>query len=634
MYRISLPGLDAVLLLSPRWAAWSGALQALAMLLFLLPLLLTVGLYRYELRLVQRGVALLLLALRLTALGSVLLLVALQPVVERTHTEETPGRVLVCVDRSASMDVRDEPDGPTRAAQAQRLLTSEHGLLSALQIRHRVELLGFARECWDLPTTALGQPEPSGPATGATDLRAPLSRALEHSSADSGPLLGVIVITDGRHNAGASPLERADELKKAGIPIYPIPLGSGQAPPDIVVAELTAPRSTFKDDEINVEAQVKIAGIKAQLVRLELQQEKPRPGQESAWETLGVDSLRHDGTDRTYTVPFPIRLADLGTQTLRVTARPADERSLPRPLQHNRREVRVNVTDDQARVLLIDGEARWEFYYLSSALGRDRNLKLDRVLFEQPSLGRLSEAELKKLGHPARTLPTEPDALARFDCIILGDVAPEQLPVADRQRLEKFVADRGGTLLLLAGKRWLPLAYVDASPSTGETDPLLRLLPILKPHVIQTTAQRGLAVRLTPDGQLAAYLQMDANREQSVKTWAELPGHFWGIVGRPKPGAVALAELVDPEVVPDKTSGLDAEAVIARQNFGFGRVVYVGVDSTWRWRFRLGDGYHHRFWGQLIRWAASDKPLVAGNEHIRFGTAQPTYHQGQEVEVT
>ena len=59
-----------------------------------------------------------------------------------------------------------------------------------------------------------------------------------------------------------------------------------------------------------------------------------------------------------------------------------------------------------------------------------------------------------------------------------------------------------------------------------------------------------------------------------------------------------------------------------------------GWEVRWqRWRFRVGDEVHHRFWGQLVRWAAADKPLVAGNEFVRFGTREPLYRQGSEVEV-
>ena len=49
----------------------------------------------------------------------------------------------------------------------------------------------------------------------------------------------------------------------------------------------------------------------------------------------------------------------------------------------------------------------------------------------------------------------------------------------------------------------------------------------------------------------------------------------------------------------------EQRALFVRHTYGFGQVFYVGLDSTWRWRYRIGDLYHHRFWSQAIRWAAN-----------------------------
>jgi hypothetical protein len=64
-------------------------------------------------------------------------------------------------------------------------------------------------------------------------------------------------------------------------------------------------------------------------------------------------------------------------------------------------------------------------------------------------------------------------------------------------------------------------------------------------------------------------------------------------------------------------------------------VLYVGIDSTWRWRFKAGDYFHHRFWGQVAQWAASDRLLPTANAAgtIRFGPREPAYRAGQDVEV-
>jgi hypothetical protein len=182
---------------------------------------------------------------------------------------------------------------------------------------------------------------------------------------------------------------------------------------------------------------------------------------------------------------------------------------------------------------------------------------------------------------------------------------------------------------LLAGKRALPLGY-------PEDDPLRKLLPIDDPRVV--APEDGFAVSLTAEGRDTEFMKLDPENAKSDARWAELPKHFWAVVGRIKPGARALAYVnLSPDDQPGDKPGKNkpegASALIVRQNYGFGRVLYVGIDSTWRWRYKVGDTLHHRFWGQTIRWAAADKPLTTGNEHVRFGTPQPVYRQGQEVEI-
>jgi hypothetical protein len=695
MFRIPLPFHDAALLLIPRWGELPPPAQiALHLLIALVPLALVLSLYRYELRLVSRVTAAALLGFRVLVLALVLFLVLLQPVESREVSTPLPGRVLVAVDRSDSMDVADpqrpvaeklrlakalhlgddtarsqlddwlreyevnrtpqfglhdeekraahdkllqEVDDLTRTQIGRRLLAPDGvKLLEFLTARHKVDLIGFAQDAWDVrpdqldelfrqlrdKEKAAGQPPTS---SAYTDLRLPLEQALKRSGEDQGKILGVVVLTDGQHNWGQSPVKKAIELGQHQVPVYPVALGTRRPPPDVALVEVKAPPAAFKDVDVTVEARFKITGLPVQDVVVELQ----RPGQPPLEE-----HIKHDGTDRYYSVHFQTRLDKAGAQALTVAARPVAGEIRT---DNNGRPVVINVADDKAKVLLVDGEARWEFHYLQSALLRDRTMDVQGVVFSQPRLGKISEEELRQIGNPALTLPTEPDAFAPFDCIILGDVTPEQLPPADRIRLEKYVADRGGTLVLLAGKRAMPLAFTaNDRPGAADEDPLLRLLPVEQPRAV--APRDGFHVVLTEEGKLTPFLQMEPAPDENLARWASFPPHFWGVVGRVKPGAVALAHVAeaDPQAPkePPKGEREREEGLIVRQHYGFGRVLFVGLDSTWRWRYKVGDTYHHRFWGQAIRWAASDKPLVAGNEHLRFGTPEPVYKQGQDVEVT
>jgi hypothetical protein len=682
MLRFDLPLTDTSLLLHPRFGDRAAIVQVFLLLLCIAPVVLVGWLYRYELRMVRPTMARVLLALRLLVVLMLVVVVAFQPVAARTISETLPGRVIVGLDRSDSMSVTDPQrsvleklrlaralrlvhdicpdskldawikqvektgsvdlpiggqtddslrrtldqvcqrvDGVSRGQVARAVLGNQSGgLLSAIDRQHKLELLGFAGTGSEIDPAKLDKLPPLGDPGATTDLRVPLARGLEGGATNK--TLAVVVLTDGQHNDPASPVDKAVELGQQGIPVFAVAIGAKTPPTDIVVTAIQAPATVFKGSDANVEAHVEVRGLTARSIEIELQ----RKGQEPL-----VEKIEHDGTDRGYTVKFSPKMEEVGTQIVTVHARPAPEETRT---ENNSRPAAINVADDKAHVLLVDGEGRWEFHYLLSALVRDRGMEVQSVLFRQPRVDRIDEAELRQIGHPAQSLPTDPDAMAKYDCIILGDVTPEELPPADRARLEKFVGERGGTLVLLAGKRAMPLSYLT---DTAPDDPMRKLLPIEAAGPID--APSGFPVSLTTEGKLSTFLRMEPTTEESESRWAKLPRQLWGLIGRAKPAATVLAtyrpEEEDGAARPMADPGTWAKehALIARQSYGFGRVLYVGLDSTWRWRFRVGDTYHHRFWGQVIRWAAADTPLLTGNEFVRFGPRKPIIEQGAEVEI-
>src|SRR3954452_21406548 len=107
MYRFELPFTESSLLLSPRFGDYSGFVQVLFIVACFSPVALVGWLYRYELRLVRRSVAGLLLALRLLVVLMLVFVLAFQPVAARTTAEAVPGRVVVALDRSDSMGITD-----------------------------------------------------------------------------------------------------------------------------------------------------------------------------------------------------------------------------------------------------------------------------------------------------------------------------------------------------------------------------------------------------------------------------------------------------------------------------------------------------------------------------------------------
>lgn len=623
MLKIPIGSDDAFLLLSPRFGELPLALQVATLAATLLvPLGLIAWLYRWEMRLISSRHAWCLLAVRFLIVFVLWVAVALQPHFADIYVQETTGRVRVAVDLSSSMEVTDMDQSRPRKALVHEVLSPQgKDLLRRLSARHGVEILGFHEDAFELQGNALlerlSKEKPSGDVV-ATNMQLPL--AAEASRRDS-PLLGIVLLSDGKHNVGAPPFKRAEDLGRERIPIYPVVIGSREPPSDLMILDVQGPTKVLKGAVAPFEVRVKAANLPEQELTVELQID----GKQESPEHRKV--IQHDGREEVYTLRFQAAMEEIGTRTLSIRASSAQNKEIT--LANNTAARVVRVSDDKVKVLLVDGEARWEYHYLAVALLRDPKVAVDRVVFNQPRIGGIKEAELEKAGLAKTKLPQakpeskDRDPLLEYDCIILGDVSPDDLPIEDRRRLEKYVSERGGTIILAAGKRFQPMAYANLPE-----DPIVKLLPITEPRELKIAD--GFTLRAAGEGMLQPFLQLEP--DSGVFVWPELPRHYWGIVGKRKPAASILLTPV-AEKMPVAAKESSDSGIFVMQNYGFGRVLYIGLDSTWRWRYRVGDTYHHRFWGQLARWSAADRLLPAGNRHVRYGSREAVYFAGEKVEL-
>ena len=609
------------------WLWIVAGLAAVALLLLL---------YREERRLVSRRSGLGLLSLRLLA-AAVLVFALFEPIASRTWREAVRGRVLVAVDDSESMTTVDPgrpPDqlkalaaspgdrveGLMRRDIARRLIDGPESPLARLSTDHDVRSTLFARDASpegplpDLAEALRKPPRTDDPARSTTDWGPALARALKLP--DDAPVLGVVLLTDGRQNAPGDPSPLVDRLAARGIPIYPVLVGSMIPPPDVAVASVKAPEGVNKGDVIVVSASIKLDGLEPDAgVEVTL----TRPGAGPMKQTVRVPADRSRPT-ATFRVPLDL----VGSTPLTVSVAPPGDDARP---DNDRKTVAVRVADDKARVLLVDGEARWEFQYLRNALARDPRVAVDAVVFHQPTLPSSGDpGYLTTL--PVRPDSPEPDPLGRYDLIVVGDVDPADLPPEAWKRLDAYVAERGGTLAFLPGPRFWPTLAGEGSRA---------LLPVLDPHPLSIdTASTdpnhpalppGVPLMPTPEALSAAdawpMLQVGEGSDGPRATWESLPRLPWIVAGKAKPSATTLASAPGRE---------DEGAAIAAQPYGLGKVLWVGTNATWRWRFRVGDEVHHRFWGQVVRWAGSGM-LAVGNRVVRHGPLKPRIGEGEGVRL-
>ena len=91
------------------------------------------------------------------------------------------------------------------------------------------------------------------------------------------PLMGVVLLTDGRDNAGRDAARLAARLGNAKAPVFPILLGSEQRPKDFAVAHLDFPQLSFKKDTRILTAMLNTSGFSGKEITVILQPTEGEP---------------------------------------------------------------------------------------------------------------------------------------------------------------------------------------------------------------------------------------------------------------------------------------------------------------------------------------------------------------------
>ena len=475
--------------------------------------------------------------------------------------------------------------------------------------------------------------EPAAVAIDPRIMQTDLAGAVQKVLADwpSRQLAGVVVLTDGRHNAPSSAEGMAERLSQQQVPLCTILMGSSQPPCDAAVISAQGPKVVYANDRMYVDAEVKLDGLANKSVRVALLD----GDKEVDFKLLepAADSLRTH-------VELSDEPGGVGLHTYQVRLDSFDGEV---SAANNVYPVAVSVTDEQTKLLLVDGRPRWEFRYLKNLFAdRDKTVRLQYVLLEPDKIEGQAPREVihasasaPKDQTEATALPVDEKEWMKFDVVILGDVSPQALDRAQQEMLRKFVADRGGALIVVGGRFHMPQEF------TGSE--LESLLPVTF-RAPTGGGDEMFKFALTDAGSQSVLTRLKADPQDNDKFWQSVPDINWrnADVLAAKPGSTVLVYAMPPEP-PDFLQGAartpealrlrrdfeQARPLVVTQNVAMGQVMYLNTDRTWRLRYRVGDTYHHKFWGQVLRWATAGK-LPAGTDYVKLGTDQARYspHSG------
>ena len=562
--------------------------------------------------------------LKIVGIGLVLLCLT-EPLWSGNRVKPGENRFVLLVDDSASLQIADERGGPTRGDELHELLARDptHDWQDSLEREFDVRRYTFS--------TRLQAAEQFKDASfeGTSSRLYSAADMLRERFRDR-PVAGVLLFSDGN----ATDREPAGSDWSDLPPIYPVLWSESADQFDVAVENVTVNQSSFEDAPVTVQANVRVTGdagdedVVGQLVKEDgtvIQEVRAAPARSGAPVAL----------------KFEVRTAATGVEFYRVRAALAGHvahfddpsEATEAVLANNSQLVAVERDPEPHRILYVSGRPNWEFKFLRRSVEADEALQLvglvriakkeakfefrargddrsnplfqgfdaDRETetenYDEPVIVRIGTRDEEELRNG---FPRTPEELYEYHAVILDDVEAAFFSHDQLSLLEKYVSDRGGSLLMLGG----PDSF--AHGRYGRTI-VEDMLPFYLSGSRRVNPMLGeYRWKLTRDGWLQPWARLRRTEAEEEQRIASMPAfRTLSPADVVKPGARTLAEVRD-------ALGNDYPALIAQQ-YGEGRTAAMLVGDAWRWPLQRSasveepDDYA-RAWRQLLRWLVVDVP--------------------------
>jgi uncharacterized membrane protein len=507
--------------------------------------------------------------------------------------------VAVLVDNSASMAHQHAEQ--TRLQQA--LDSLDGGLLADLGRNFSVRLATFGNDLqWQQQLDTLPPPSTQSNIAGA------LLDVL--GQARSQPLAAIVVATDGSDNsalfgAGSSAGSGADkrsfweQLASFDVPVHTLGVGREAMPEDVEIVDIDVADSTLPGSV--EEARVTIRHGSQESVRVKVY---------AGEDIIALEDRTLSGSAGQSTLAIDLDANEAGLRELRFEVE-ADDTD-PVPANNSRRRL-LQVAEQQRRILYFEGEPRWEYKFIRRAVANAPGLALTTILRTTPN--KFYRQGVSSAEQHADGFPDNKAELYTYDALIIGNVESISLTPVQQQLIHDYVSERGGSLLMLAGRN----ALADGG---WQNSPVAAALPVELTSQSPGFERIHANATLTVSGMHSPITQLDKDPEANMKRWAEMPALAdFQRTGPLKPGATALlgVELAD-----------GSYPLLAYQRYGKGNSYVLASSGTWRWQMQMPseDQSHEVFWQQLLQ-----STSAAAIQRLQASTNKPVYLDDSRIEI-
>jgi uncharacterized membrane protein len=558
---------------------------------------------------VSRGRRRALVGVRL-AIVLLIVLAMLRPTLVWTTISRKPATLLILSDQSRSMQVSDATGDKTRWESLRASLDSAMPALADLARQIEVKSYTFDSELHPIDVLESPSQWPERPDGSQTAIGWVLEDALRRETGKR--LAGIVLLSDGAQRVlpakDVSPQTPARRLADLGFRLYSVPFGQARAPDqarDVALSDMRAPNVVFVKNQLDVEAVCQLDGFVGQEVVVQLLVETAPSKMEV------VDSQRLRAEQNGARLPVKLKYLPDSAGERKITLKVAPQ-SGELVTTNNETSTFVTVLDGGLKVLYLNGAIQPDLKWLRRSLDASPDMNVEYRYID----ARKPETRPKDL--------MECFTPGKYDVFIIGDLDATAFTGSELAALGDTI-ERGAGFIMVGGHHSFGAGGYSVTP-------LADVLPVEMDrferqnfgeeirHDMHLPEQPAITMRPTRIGQTHSIMQL-ASPAANKAAWEELPAlDGANRLDKVKRGATVLAETPD------------GHPLLIARDFGRGRVLGFGGDSTWRWCMRGFEASHKRFWRQVVLWLARKDQSTDSSVWVNLDERR--FSSGSKVEFT
>jgi len=388
-------------------------------------------------------------------------------------------------------------------------------------------------------------------------------------------LAAVVVLSDGADNASELSSDWWQSIKAAGVPVHTVGFGKSLVVNDVELSDVMMDGQAGENSAVTARLRVVHNGHDVARLRVEAGDELLHA------QNLDLDPSQ---TESIHTIEF--NSGSAGVRDLRFSLSVSGEET---NTVNNSQQRILNVADNPKRVLYVEGEPRWEYKFLRRALHSFNDVEVVSLLRTSPN--KFYRQGVRSAEELVDGFPTTREALFQYSAIIIGSLEAAELSTEQQANLRDFVSERGGSLLMLAGRQGL------GDGGWGRSAVAAALPAKLSSNTNAKDYERiRVKVQPTTQGLRTPWLRLEEGDDDNLLAWSELPElNDVQPVGDIKPGSTVL--LTTNADISSKASPL-----LVWHRYGQGQSYILGTSGTWRWQMSLPaeNQWHELFWQQFL----------------------------------